>query len=188
MTPRQRSGRTRSTQAKRRYESNPKFCPKCDEPLPFTKRWNKFCGSSCAASFNNNRKGTGSTGVCADCGKETSNRSGTPNKFCDLCISLGKHIRRTQRSKDANCEKALRSYLLRTRPHQCEGCRGKTWLGLPIPLEVDHQDGDATNNEEENLRLLCPNCHALCPTSKGKNRGRGRSKRRKRRATIAQSV
>jgi HNH endonuclease len=30
-----------------------------------------------------------------------------------------------------------------------------------IPLHVDHIDGDWSNNQPDNLRLLCPNCHAL---------------------------
>jgi len=29
------------------------------------------------------------------------------------------------------------------------------------PLHVHHIDGDATNNSEDNLQLLCPNCHSL---------------------------
>ena len=30
-----------------------------------------------------------------------------------------------------------------------------------IPLQIHHIDGDCTNNKEENLQLLCPNCHSL---------------------------
>jgi 5-methylcytosine-specific restriction endonuclease McrA len=46
-----------------------------------------------------------------------------------------------------------------------------------IPLELDHVDGNAGNNQIENLRVLCPNCHAQTPTAKGKNRGNGRKTR-----------
>jgi 5-methylcytosine-specific restriction endonuclease McrA len=35
-------------------------------------------------------------------------------------------------------------------------------------------DGDATNNKEENLTLLCPNCHSLTPTYRGANKGNGK--------------
>ena len=48
-----------------------------------------------------------------------------------------------------------------------------------LPLEIDHIDGDYTNNSEENLRLLCPNCHSLTSTYKGANIGHGRKDREK---------
>ncbi len=44
-----------------------------------------------------------------------------------------------------------------------------------IPLQVDHIDGNFRNNVEQNLRLLCPNCHSLTPTFGSLNKGRGRS-------------
>jgi Zn finger protein HypA/HybF involved in hydrogenase expression len=43
-----------------------------------------------------------------------------------------------------------------------------------IPLEIDHIDGNAENNSEENLRLICPNCHSLTPHFRNLNKGKGR--------------
>ena len=51
----------------------------------------------------------------------------------------------------------------------CECCGNSTWNGQQIPLEVHHIDGDKTNNALTNLLMLCPNCHALTPTYRGKN-------------------
>jgi hypothetical protein len=48
-----------------------------------------------------------------------------------------------------------------------------------IPLETEHIDGDYRNNKEENLTLLCPNCHSLTSTYKGANKGNGRKERKK---------
>lgn len=41
-----------------------------------------------------------------------------------------------------------------------------------IPVELDHINGDRTDNRLENLRVLCPNCHALQPTHRGLNQKR----------------
>ncbi|MEK6860481.1 MAG: hypothetical protein AABY07_00785 [Nanoarchaeota archaeon] len=51
----------------------------------------------------------------------------------------------------------------------CSSCNLSEWLSKPIPLELDHIDGNHQNNNLVNLRLLCPNCHAQTPTYRGKN-------------------
>lgn len=58
--------------------------------------------------------------------------------------------------------------------HQCSSCSLSTWLGEPIPLELDHINGVNNDHRLENLRMLCPNCHALTPTWRGRNK-KGRS-------------
>ena len=44
---------------------------------------------------------------------------------------------------------------------RCELCNSTEWLGRPIKLHLHHIDGDHTNNELDNLQLLCPNCHSF---------------------------
>ena len=53
--------------------------------------------------------------------------------------------------------------------HKCECCGLTTWLNQPIPLELHHKDGNRYNNVLENFELLCPNCHALTDSYRGKN-------------------
>lgn len=47
-----------------------------------------------------------------------------------------------------------------------------------IPLEIHHKDGNYMNNHENNLELLCPNCHSLTETYKNGNKGKGRQERK----------
>lgn len=53
--------------------------------------------------------------------------------------------------------------------HRCNGCKNTQWRGHPIPLEVEHKNGIHNDNRIQNLEFLCPNCHALTDTYKGKN-------------------
>ena len=59
--------------------------------------------------------------------------------------------------------------IIALRGRKCECCGLKEWMGKPIPLEAHHKDGDELNSTLENLQLLCPNCHAMTDTYKGKN-------------------
>ena len=67
-----------------------------------------------------------------------------------------------------NTEK--KKQLIEKRGHRCECCGLTEWLNQPIKLEVHHIDGDNTNNQDDNLQLLCPNCHAQTDSYRGKNK------------------
>jgi hypothetical protein len=54
--------------------------------------------------------------------------------------------------------------------YKCERCNNFEWLGVKIPLELHHIDGDRYNNDFNNLEILCPNCHALTENYCGKNK------------------
>lgn len=60
--------------------------------------------------------------------------------------------------------------------HKCEFCGLEEWMGQKISLELDHINGVNTDNRIENLRLLCPNCHSLTPTYRGKNKNETKRK------------
>ncbi len=56
------------------------------------------------------------------------------------------------------------------KPQHCEECGwAKRSEDGRLPLELDHMNGDRHDNRIENLRILCPNCHSLQPTHRGRN-------------------
>lgn len=166
----EKSRKTRET-----YEASPKICPACGDVLPYEKRGNKFCDHSCAASYH---KGSSippkkrPPKTCPHCGNLVEKRN---NKYCDACIVEG--IYNKPQSLDViKSDRGRRHFLIRERGHQCENCGLEEWNDLPIPIEVHHVDGNPDHNVEENLRLLCPNCHAQTEFYKGAaaTRGKGR--------------
>lgn len=69
--------------------------------------------------------------------------------------------------------KVIRDYIIRNNSieYKCAFC-GNTgwWLGKQIGLELEHIDGNPINNTLDNLRFLCPNCHATTSTYRGRNK------------------
>jgi 5-methylcytosine-specific restriction endonuclease McrA len=61
---------------------------------------------------------------------------------------------------------------------KCNKCSLDKWLGELITLEIEHKDGNHQNNARENLELLCPNCHSLTTTWRGRNKNKGKSGKR----------
>lgn len=53
---------------------------------------------------------------------------------------------------------------------KCNKCQNSEWMGQKITLELEHKDGNNKNNSRENLESLCPNCHSLTETWRGRNK------------------
>ena len=73
----------------------------------------------------------------------------------------------------SNTARVLKRKLIKEgKPEKCDNlsCGLTHWLGQKAPLQLDHIDGDPTNNRLNNLRFLCPNCHFLTPTWGNKKR------------------
>lgn len=100
-----------------------------------------------------------------DCGKKFNSKRGlgVHKKYCNRSFEeLGFGSRRERLIEDAH--------------FACSQCGfNKTRPDGSTILEIDHIDGDPQNNEKNNLRVLCPNCHAL--TENFRNWGRTSTKK-----------
>lgn len=167
----------------REYEAHPKFCKQCGELIPFEKRMNSFCNHTCSALFNNRGKARHfkHSKICANCGKEKQWRH---NKYCPECIEKRVYNKKVS-LEEAKNDRVRKRIILDERGWRCEVCDLAEWMGKPIPIELDHIDGNADNNSRENLRLICPNCHAQTETYKGANAGKGSKRQSMRRQRYA---
>ncbi len=180
--------KTRAIFIKNTYEKNPKKCIFCNKIIPYEKRVNIFCDSSCAASYNNKGNtdrrthGLYRAKDCIHCGKLTTN-----SKFCSqTCLSDHNWKITCEKiesngallpTKDINygyTPTIARRYLKEKRGDRCSICFLEEWTGQPIPLVLDHINGNPFDHSLENIRLVCGNCNMTLPTYTGRNFGKGR--------------
>ena len=163
-----------------------KFCRHCGKEITGKDKRNVFCSHSCSAKYNNKRKRKSKREArCLNCGKSINSR----NKFCNnTCYSEYKQKDYIKRWKEGNENglsgkfyiiSAIRRYILEKNQYKCENC-GTSYVNPYTNnsiLQIHHIDGDCTNNKEDNLQLLCPNCHAMTENYGRRNKNATRKKR-----------
>lgn len=159
-------------------------CLNCGKEFRTTMSENKvFCGHSCSATYNNKLRDKKDFGSCLNC--ETKlNRKGSKycNQKCDTEYKFKLLVEKIESGDTSISSKLCKKYLIHKHGNKCMKCG---WCEVNsmsgnVPIELEHKDGDSTNNSLDNLELLCPNCHSLTPTYKALNIGNGRHKRRER--------
>ena len=138
----------------------------------------KFCDTSCAAKYNNPLKAKDI--FCLGCG-EILPKGNLKRKYCSNKCQGIYRMNESIKNKTAGSYTTKR-FLILEHGEKCMECGwGETnpYSGK-VPIELEHIDGNSENNNLDNVKLLCPNCHSLTKTYKALNVGNGRYKRRER--------
>lgn len=161
------------TEALEKFNSLQLSCKECKKPISYKQRRNNFCNHTCAAIFTNKKRGR--KYFCAKCSISLNKN----HKYCDFCKSSFEFIK---------TDKVRKLFLIKERGRKCEVCNNDEWMGKPIPIELDHINGNSDDNLKSNLRLICPNCHAQTPTYKIKNIGKGSVRQIKRTLKLREKI
>ena len=156
-------------------------CDTCQKDLtrtPSTLSKHNFCNHSCSAIFTNPLKKDKK--YCKHCNKELNTKAKIfCNHNCQINSQYNEYIERWKNGNELGYKgkaKALanpiRKYMLLKHNNTCQECGWNKHHPVdnrPL-VEIDHIDGDASNCKEENLRVLCPNCHSMTPTFRARNK------------------
>jgi len=170
------------------YEQNPRKCLNCNRSLSYDEdKRKKFCSKSCAATLNGSlfpKRGVGKNSLkpCSWC--QVPTKQHCCSHKCRIESKRANQVRDWLSgqiiSESEDMPLFIRQYMLDESKNQCSRC-GWAEINLTtgkIPLTIDHIDGNSRNHSKDNLKVLCPNCHALTSTYGILNKGNGRKKRR----------
>ena len=130
--------------------------------------------------------------ICQSCGKEFTSSNKT-RAFCsNECKGNFRHKSRYQfyldNQQDFYGQQTMRSFykeFLKDQQGCCAICGiPNNWNSKNLTFIIDHIDGNADNNNRENLRLICPNCDSQLDTYKSKNKNSARRKHRSDRISL----
>jgi len=167
------------------YNKFLKYCLECENVLPYKKRHNKFCNHSCSADFNNREKGkivNPKSSVCRYCEQAISGRKKYCNSKCQNEYEYIEYIKKWLSNDFSgvrgkyDISRYVKRYIFEKFDNKCVKC-GWNKINLKTnktPLHIHHIDGCYKNCSEDNLILLCPNCHSLTDNYGSLNKGNGR--------------
>lgn len=151
-----------------------KNCKKCGTVFIPSKGLKDYCSISC----RNSRKWSESDKLKKSISAKNSDKVKNihTNRTQEYWDKMGEVRKEKHKEKILNSNyddlsfSSLRSRILYEQDEKCNRCGLNEWLNEPLTLELEHIDGDHFNNKRENLEMLCPNCHSLTLTWRGRNK------------------
>ena len=152
-------------------------CENCLENHDGSYGSGRFCSSGCARGFSTKEKRTeiNQTVSAKLSGVDRPSRRGFKHsdetKESLRQRKLENTIRKIESTPFIDLTFGLkRKVVLQEQNEKCLWCGvSSIWNGKPLTLQIDHIDGVRSNNQRDNLRALCPNCHTQTPTYGSKN-------------------
>lgn len=157
-----------------------KTCKKCCVEFKPEKGLINYCSLKCRNSRNWSEKDKIKKSISAKNSDKLNfiNQNRTKEVYKKITETRKKnHIDKILNSnyEDLSYE-SLRFRILYEQEEKCNKCDLNMWLGEKLTLELEHKDGNHHNNNRENLELLCPNCHSLTVTWRGRNKQNNKNK------------
>lgn len=147
-------------------------CPKCNTLFEEYNKWGllKFCSRKCANSKVHSRE-TKDKISNALIGKITTRSATSVDKDAWRAKIRATKLKQYLDTpfEELGCENRRRR-VFEEQEYKCIKCDIDNWLGHKISLELEHKDGNTDNNLRENLEGLCPNCHSITDTWRGRNK------------------
>lgn len=154
-----------------------KSCNRCGKEHDGTYGSGKFCSKSCANSRtfseeSKKKKSLKSSMAWADGRMDSIDFTTINNDPQKIEKSkqtwINKYLKEREQGHSHSWD-TIRKYHFILKDFTCEVCGTKEWNNEQVPLELHHIDGNLTNNTDENLQVVCPNCHSQTDNFRGKN-------------------
>ena len=146
-------------------------CENCNQTHDGDYGSGRFCCTKCARGFSTKNKRQAINEIVSN---RLKGRPGRPQTApTDETIAK---IKETWYNKmmlvefDTLGYDRQRKRILIEQEHKCNHCGISEWQGKSIVLEIDHINGIGDDNRRDNLEAICPNCHSVTDTWRGRNK------------------
>lgn len=149
-------------------------CKKCDKEFEPVKGLINYCSLECRNSRFWSEEDKNKKSISAKSSEKVMiANNNRPDDYWEKIVKIRKENRQKQIIK-SNYEElsfeSLRFRILYEQKNKCNNCGLDEWLGQKLVLELEHKDGNNKNNDRNNLEMICPNCHSLTKTWRGRNK------------------